>query len=115
MDGKEAEIQAIKYLQKQKLSLVKSNFNCRFGEIDIIMQDRQTLVFVEVRLRKNQHFGGAAASVTRQKQSKIIKTAQFFLAKHTQYQHKNCRFDVIAYEYDSAPDKPVWYKGAFTI
>ena len=115
MNGKEAERFAEAYLSKQKLKLLDRNFHSRFGEIDLIMLDQHTLVFIEVRKRSNKHFGSAAASVTQQKQARIIKTAQLFLSQHPAHQHRNCRFDVIAYEYDSAADKPVWYKGAFSI
>ena len=115
MNGKEAEQHAERYLSRQKLKLIKRNYHCRLGEIDLIMLEQQTLVFIEVRQRSHAQFGGAAASVNHYKQAKIIKTAQMFLSQHPQYQHKICRFDVIAYEYDSAPDKPIWYKGAFTV
>lgn len=115
MNGKEAEQYAERYLSKQKLKLIERNYRCRMGEIDLIMLDQQTLVFVEVRKRSHREFGGAAASVSYQKQAKIIKTAQMFLSQYPQYQNKICRFDVIAYEYDSAPDKPLWYKDAFTV
>jgi putative endonuclease len=70
------------------------NYHCRFGEIDLVMFDGSTLVFVEVKLRSSNQFGGAAASITPQKQQKLILTAQHYL------QTKNlgnvaCRFDAI--------------------
>ena len=113
--GKDAEQHALLYLSKQKLRLIEQNFNCRFGEIDLIMQDGECIVFIEVRLRTHAEFGGAAASVTITKQRKIIKTAQLYLNQHPRLQNKNCRFDVIAYEYDAAPTHPLWYKDAFRI
>lgn len=112
--GKDAEQLAELFLKKKKLKTVAQNFSCRFGEIDLIMLDTRTLVFIEVRKRKNRDFGGAAASVTRRKQQRIIKTAQWFLVQHRDYQHLDCRFDVIAFEDDAATDKPLWYKGAFS-
>ncbi|WP_286239716.1 YraN family protein [Neptuniibacter halophilus] len=113
--GKDAEQQAEQYLCQQKLKLLERNYHCRFGEIDLIMQTRDTLVFVEVRFRRSAHFGGAAASVTPSKQRKIIKTAQHFLSTHPQHNNKNCRFDVIAFEYGAAQEQPLWYKDAFRI
>ncbi|WP_415890417.1 YraN family protein [Neptuniibacter sp. SY11_33] len=111
--GKDAEKHAERFLSKNKLTLVERNYHCRFGEIDLIMLDRRTLVFVEVRYRNSKKFGGAAASVTSAKQRKIIKAAQHYLSHKTQFSNNNCRFDVIAYEYDAAPTKPLWYKDAF--
>lgn len=113
--GKDAEQHALNYLVQQKLRPIQANYYCRFGEIDLIMQDGDTIVFVEVRLRSKTTFGGAAASVTPTKQNKIIKAAQLFLSQNPRLQNKNCRFDVIAYEYDAAPLHPLWYKDAFRI
>jgi len=111
--GKEAELAAIKWLKEQQLALIETNYHCRFGEIDIIMQDGDMLVFIEVRLRSNAKFGGAASSVTHSKQQKVITTAKHFLMCHTQYAKHHCRFDVIAYETSSVQGCPVWYKDAF--
>lgn len=113
--GKDAEKLAEQFLIKQHLKLLERNFSSRFGEIDLIMQDRDTLTFIEVRYRNTKKFGGAAASVTTTKQAKIIKTAQFYLSQHPRLANKNCRFDVIAFEYDAAPSDPLWYKDAFRI
>lgn len=112
--GKDAEKHAETFLKSQKLKLISRNYSCRFGEIDLIMQDRSTLVFVEVRHRKSRSFGGAAASVTRTKQQRIIKTAKWFLSQKPTFQKMDCRFDVIAFEDDAAPNHPLWYKGAFS-
>ncbi|MGH1461383.1 MAG: YraN family protein [Neptuniibacter sp.] len=112
--GMDAERKAETFLRKERLKLITRNFRSRFGEIDLIMMDSNTLVFIEVRLRNSRKYGGAAASVTRQKQSRIIKTAQWFLMQNNQFQSKACRFDVIAFEDEAAPDKPLWYKDAFS-
>jgi len=111
--GMDAEKNAETFLKKNNLRLVTRNFRSRFGEIDLIMLDKKTLAFIEVRHRKSRLYGGAAASVTRQKQLRIIKTAQWFLMQNQKYQHYDCRFDVIAFEVDTAPTEPLWYKGAF--
>lgn len=94
--GRNAEDESLAFLQQQGLKFVTRNFNCRFGEIDLIMMDGDTLVFVEVRKRKNQHFGGAAGSVTTAKQRKIINTAQFYLQRYKTT--PPCRFDVMAWD-----------------
>ena len=80
--GRNAEDESLAFLQLQGLKFVTRNFNCRFGEIDLIMMDGNTLVFVEVRKRKNRRFGGAAGSVTLAKQRRIINTAQCYLQRY---------------------------------
>ncbi len=94
--GLEAEKLAATFLANNGLKFVTQNYHCRFGEIDLIMQDAKILVFVEVRLRSNSAFGSAAASITSQKQQKLIATAQHYLQQHGQV-HGNsmCRFDAI--------------------
>jgi putative endonuclease len=91
--GLAAEKLAATFLLSQGLKMVAQNYHCRFGEIDLIMTDAKTLVFVEVRLRKNSQFGSAIVSITPQKQQKIILAAQHYL----QQSNSNCacRFDVI--------------------
>jgi len=92
--GEDAEIACCHYLKSQGLKLIEKNYNSRYGEIDIIMLDKKTLVFVEVRFRKNDIFGGALESVTQSKQNKLRKTAELYLQKNTR--HKNARFDVVS-------------------
>ncbi|MFZ6719324.1 YraN family protein [Undibacterium sp. Ji49W] len=97
--GDEAENQALLYLQKAGLKLVMQNFSCKGGEIDLIMQDGATLVFVEVRKRSSMQFGGAVASVTPAKQRRMVHAAQvYLLSKKSQ---AACRFDLIAIDGDS--------------
>lgn len=94
--GKHAEHYASRFLIDQGLKLVERNWRCRYGEIDLIMLDRATLVFVEVRYRKNTTFADPLESVNRTKQQKIIAAAHFFLQQNSQWQEYNCRFDVVA-------------------
>lgn len=100
--GDHAEALALSYLRQQGLTLIARNFSTRAGEVDLIMQaktDSDTLIFIEVRYRKNQDYGGAAASVTYHKQQRIIKAA---LAYHQQFAPQAAmRFDVIAIEGDN--------------
>jgi len=107
---------ALKYLEKFKLTLVKKNFHTRFGEIDLIMKDGDTLTFIEVRYRQNASHGSASESVNLSKQKKIIKSAEIFLMQNNGW-HLNSRFDVIAIS--PAPLIPFkhridWYQAAFT-
>lgn len=94
--GAQAEDAAASFLQQQGYQLVAQNFNTRFGEIDLIVQRTQQLVFVEVRQRKANSLVSALESITLAKQRKIIRAAQGFLQQHQQYYNHDCRFDVIA-------------------
>lgn len=104
---------AVAYLQQQNLHILQRNFSCKLGEIDVIAQDKDSLIFAEVRYRKNSAYGGAAASVTATKQRKIIRTAQFFLQSRTWAQENNCRFDVIAITQSTQLPTIEWIKDAF--
>ena len=92
--GKAAEAIACDHLENNGLQLIDKNFNSRYGEIDLIMRHKDSLVFIEVRYRKNLDYGGAIASVTPTKQQKIIKTALYYMQK--QGREFNARFDVVA-------------------
>lgn len=98
--GLKHETRAAHYLADQGLHILQRNVQTRAGEIDIIATDAQYLIFVEVRYRTNNHFGGAIASINRAKQSRIIRSAQLLLPTlSTTYFHGNTpyyRFDVIA-------------------
>lgn len=104
--GLAGEDQALAYLQQQGLQLLERNFRCKGGEIDLIMQDGKVLVFVEVRVRSDGKFGGAAASVGSAKQKRLIIAAQVYLQRHTM--PPSCRFDVIAFD----DKKMTWLKNA---
>lgn len=106
--GQSAEARAEAFLITQGLASVARNWRCRFGEIDLIMQDGKTRVFVEVRLRSRSDFGGAAASVTPAKQRKLLAAARQYLSGLKTL--PPCRFDVIALDAGGAPD---WIRNAF--
>ena len=91
--GARAETLAADYLARQGLVVVARNFRTRRGEIDVIVRDRDTLVFVEVRLRSRATYGGAAASITPAKRARLIKAAHAYLA--TLAREPPCRFDAI--------------------
>jgi len=93
--GQLAEKLACKHLIAQGYTRLENNFRCKMGEIDIIMQNTETVIFVEVRYRTVNAFGSALESITIQKQRKIIKTATFYLQKKGWLDSVSCRFDVI--------------------
>jgi putative endonuclease len=101
---------ACSYLQTQGLTLITRNYSCRLGEIDLIMRDKNHLVFVEVRYRGNDAYGGGVASVTLGKQRKLIRSAQFYLQTHKLTDKVACRFDVLAI---SGQNQVEWIKDAF--
>src|SRR5664279_1981673 len=92
--GQRAEDQVARYLEKRGLVVLTRNFRCRGGEIDLICRDGKSLVFVEVRLRRNANFGGAGASITATKQRRIIFAAQHYLAAVAK-PDCDCRFDCV--------------------
>jgi putative endonuclease len=109
--GDAAERFAEQFLHARKLKTVTRNYRCRFGEIDLIMRDGETIVFVEVRMRASSNFGGAGGSIHVSKQRRLVATAQHYLAalQHT----PPCRFDAILMnEMDNASVE--WIKDAFS-
>ncbi len=111
--GDTAERIAELFLIKRGLILIARNYRCRFGEIDLVMQARETLVFVEVRLRrthKGNDFGGPAASITPVKQARIVAAAQHYLAGMKQL--PPCRFDAVLLNSLNAKDVE-WLPNAF--
>ncbi len=111
--GDQAEAAALNHLQSAGLKLIERNFRCHGGELDLVMLDQQTLVFVEVRYRADRRFGGAAASVGRTKQQRLMIAAQRFLQTHPQYQRHRARFDVVSLELDNGATTLQWLKDAF--
>jgi len=109
--GQAAEDAACTFLQTQGLSLLQKNFRCSCGEIDLIMQDRDELIFVEVRLRHHSGHGNSLESINQQKQRKIIKAALFYLQKKKLFDKVFCRFDVIGLDTNQ---KLSWVKNAFS-
>ncbi|MBU1424604.1 MAG: YraN family protein [Gammaproteobacteria bacterium] len=108
--GARAEQLAAQFLQRHGLTLVQINYHCRFGEIDLILRDQETLVFAEVRQRSSNHFGGAAASIDARKQQRLILTAQHYLASLPRI--PPCRFDALLLD---AAENIEWLKNAFEL
>lgn len=111
--GKAAEVVAQNYLQKKGLILLEKNFYCRFGEIDLIMQEGNTVVFIEVRCRKIGAQVTAEESITAQKIRKIRKTAEYYVMSLNEV--PDCRFDVIAMTHNPSNSGYTidWLKQAF--
>jgi putative endonuclease len=112
VSGKLAEDQASRFLTRQGLSVLARNFRCRGGEIDLVCRDRNALVFVEVRLRRNPGYGGAGASITTSKQRRIILAAQHYLAQHASAD-SDCRFDCILLN-NTEEQSIEWIRDAFS-
>lgn len=94
--GEVTESLACAFLEDKGLTLRERNYHSRFGEIDLIMQHNESLVFVEVRYRHNIDFGSGAESITMNKQSKLIKTASAYLQQHDKLAKYPARFDVVS-------------------
>jgi putative endonuclease len=92
-EGAAAESLAARFLADQGLAIVRRNYRCRAGEIDIVARDGRTLVFVEVRLRRSGAFGGAAESITAAKRRRLRLAAEHYLARLAA--EPPCRFDAI--------------------
>lgn len=111
--GTTAEEAVAGYLQGRGLALVTRNFRSRFGEIDLVMRDGDTLVFVEVRYRRAGAIIGAAESVDRHKQGRLIRAAEYFLSRADSDTLPACRFDVVAVTGDLRQPQLQWIPDAF--
>jgi putative endonuclease len=111
--GEAFEQRARAQLERAGLVLLAQNHVTRFGELDLVMRDGDTLVFVEVRYRHRTRYGGAAASVTAPKRAKLVRAAALFLAAHAQYANLECRFDVVAFEGPPQAPRVAWHRAAF--
>lgn len=110
--GNAAEDIASAHLERAGLRILVRNYRVRGGEIDCIALDGNTLVFVEVRLRRNTRFGGAAASIDSRKQQRIIHAARCYLMRYPKQAERPCRFDCILLD-NLDTLQPEWIKNAF--
>ncbi|HRN82934.1 MAG TPA: YraN family protein [Nitrosomonas europaea] len=108
--GSDAEQRAATFLQQQKLTLLERNYRCRFGEIDLVMREGDTIVFIEVRMRSSDRFGGATASITAAKQLKLTRAARHYLAEYEG--DFPCRFDAVLISGEQENDIE-WIQNAF--
>jgi putative endonuclease len=91
--GRDAERLAAHFLERHGLTIVARNWRCRFGEIDLVAKDRESVVFVEVRMRASRAFGGAAASIDAAKRRKLIAAANLYIGARRV--DAPCRFDAL--------------------
>ena len=111
--GAKAEAAAGKHLVANGLSILDRNVRCRLGEIDIVARDGACVVFVEVRMRASQRFGGALASVDSHKQRRLVATARWYLGRHPKLANEPCRFDVMGVA--SNDGAITWLRDAFRV
>lgn len=108
--GDAAEDQALAHLQAVGLTLIARNYQCRRGEIDLIMRDADAVALIEVRQRSHPGYGSAAESVTAHKQRRLIAAASHWLSQHPEYANSPLRFDVIGIDGTGQLD---WIRDAF--
>ena len=111
--GEAVETAALAFLQQQGLAPLARNASSRGGELDLVMDDAGTLVFVEVRYRGDARFGGGAASVDAGKRRRLVHAAQVWLMRHPRHADAPCRFDVVAASGDPAAPAFDWLRDAF--
>ncbi len=109
--GQRSERQAERFLVRQGLRTVARNWHCRHGELDLVMVDGDTLVFVEVRMRSPRGFGGGIESVHERKQQRLANAASMFLSGHPEWQDRPCRFDVLGIDGPAGAEH--WLRDAF--
>jgi putative endonuclease len=100
------------YLERRGLTLLDHQFHCRYGEIDLVMKENESIVFIEVRLRTHPGFADGITSVTQKKQAKIVKSAIVYLQAHPQWHNHDTRFDIVSFD---GSDKISWLRNAFSI
>lgn len=111
--GQAAEREARAFLEAHGLSYLASNFRCRYGEIDLVMQEDAALIIVEVRYRRRDSFMDPSESITRAKQQRIARTAAFFLQKNRRRGEPPIRFDVVSLTGPLGDLRIRWLRGAF--
>ena len=114
LKGNQAELLARRHLEQQGLEFAQANFLCKTGEIDLIMRERELMVFVEVRYREDVCLGDPLETVNRSKQRKLIRSASYFLQQQYGNRWPPCRFDVVGVSgnLDQTPTI-TWIENAF--
>ena len=113
--GQRYEQVAERYLRAQGLTLIVRNYHARCGEIDLIMREHDTLVFIEVRFRDSISHGSPLATISRQKQQKIIRTAKLYMLQRGLYNKVSCRFDALGIHHDAGALHVNWQRNAFLV
>jgi putative endonuclease len=110
--GRTGEDVAVQYLLQRGYYILERNYRCRFGEIDLVARDGDTLTFIEVKTRRSRTFGPAAAAVTHTKQRHLIKASQMYMVQHGK-RDDLCRFDVVTIDMDGQESRIELIKDAF--
>ena len=111
--GNRFEQLALTWLQARGLSMVQCNYRCKLGEIDLVMRERELLVFVEVRFRGSRSQVPACETVDFRKQRKLLRTARHFLLCNKQLAELPCRFDVLGISREAGSTQYEWIRNAF--
>ncbi len=114
-DGDAAESAACRHLERAGLALLARNVRFRVGELDLVMLDGATLVFVEVRYRRDSGHGSGADSVDAGKRRRLVRAALAFLAAHPAQAERACRFDVVEASGAAAMPTLHWLRDAFRL
>ena len=113
--GQKAEAIAASYLNNHNIRIIEQNFHSRFGEIDLVALDNDnTLIFIEVRYRKDELMMQVAETIDPAKCRKLIKTSEYYLTKHLEHHYKQCRYDFIGIVGDLKQPSIEWIKNAFS-
>ena len=112
-DGARYEDIALAHLERAGLALIARNYHCRYGELDLVMRERDVVVFVEVRYRGASRFGDGVDSVGAAKRAKLVRAASAFLAEHPRLAGAACRFDVLAIGGGENAPSMDWRRNAF--
>lgn len=111
MDGSGAEEQALQYLRGQGLRLLARNWRCKLGELDLVMQDGDTVAVIEVRSRARADYGAAAETIDRRKQARLVRATRLWLARRPELAEQPLRFDVVTLDAGALE----WRREAFDV
>jgi putative endonuclease len=114
-NGRTAETLARHFLTERGLTVVTTNYRCRFGELDLVMRQAELLIIVEIRYRHQATFGGPIASISAAKQRKIAIATQHFIRRYPAYRDAPVRFDVVGLSGTLHKPDIHWITGAFTM
>jgi putative endonuclease len=112
--GRRAETLVRRYLEARGLRTIARNFRSAWGEIDLVMDDGDCLVFVEVRYRRGSGWGSPAETVDRRKQARIIRCALHYVDRHSSLADRPLRFDIVSVTAGKGEDPALdWIRNAF--
>ena len=113
--GQIAENAARRFLERRGLRLLTSNYQCRYGELDLVMSDREFLVIVEIRYRRHTEFMDPVESITRHKRDRIVRATLHFMQRCADYRDHPVRFDIVGVSGPLDHATVDWIPGAFNM